>query len=124
MLAGIRRKPTAANHAKFTFGLVTKSVMIVTTTVAATGMVVTAAESTRTIFTATPVHAWIQIINTRTISVSELAQFISGRVMATVTMGITCAVATGTVEIAADTPKMERNCSMLIAKSASAATRM
>ena len=94
------------------------------TTVAATGMAVTAVELTRTICTVTSAHAWIQIMYIRTPNAKKLAQFISGRAMVTATTGITCAVATGTVEIAADTPKMERSYSMPTAKSANAVTRV
>jgi len=103
---------------------VTKSATTAITTVAATGMAVTAVDLTTTTASATSAHAWIQIMYIRTTNAKKIAQFISGRAMVTATTGITCAVATGTVEIAVDTPKMERSYSMPTAKSASAVTRL
>jgi len=97
--AGTKKKTNVVRHAKCWHGLVTKSVTIVTTTVDATGMVVTVAGSKTITATVTPVLARMR--NTFTIpNAKKIAQYMHGRAMGIVTTTTMSAAVAGTAGIA------------------------
>ena len=119
----MKRKPNAANRAKFTLGLATKGATTAITTAVATGMEGTAADRKMIIVTVTTVHASMINMCILTRNARKTVPCITGRVMVTATTETTCVGATGTAETAVATAKRQPSSSMPIARNACASTR-